>query len=116
LSLTTGKVFEVGGTTGVIFEVPDALNLDVPVKGFSVEVVLEVVLRYLEAPVKGSAYSSLALVSLELILRYLEAPSFQVRIQNRRLVDGSPVNGSAYSLLPLPIFKPEVFFSINCAT
>jgi len=77
LSLTTGKVLVVGETMGVVFEVPDGLNLDAPVKGSSVEVVLEVVLRYLEAPVKGSAYSSLALVSLELVLRYLEAPSFK---------------------------------------
>jgi len=76
LSLTMGKVLEgveVGGTTGVVFEVPDRLNLDVPVRGSSVEVVL----RYLEAPVNGSAYSSLALVALELVLRYLEAPSFK---------------------------------------
>jgi len=73
LSLTTGKVLEVGGMAGVVFEVPDGLNLGVPVKGSSVEVIL----RYLEAPVKGSAYSSLALVSLELVLRYLEAPSFK---------------------------------------
>lgn len=33
-----------------------------------------------------------------------------------KLADGSPVNGSAYSLLPPSKLIPDVFFSMNCAT